>query len=248
MKLAEFAAMVPGFDALAPRDMICHLAWYLHVRGGKETFVTQDIGQCYKELDLVAPNVSQYLGRLSQEKPPTILRNKSGFRLARLIRIELDKKYALNPTTIAVSKILTDLMAQVPNLAERAFLQEALKCYTVEAFRSAIVMAWNLAYDHLMRWILADPKRLNAFNSALAKRFPKKGQFSKSEDFEDIKEFDMVELCGTAGLLGSNTVKILKEKLTRRNIAAHPSNVVVTEHQTNDVITDLVNNVVLVLK
>jgi hypothetical protein len=58
----------------------------------------------------------------------------------------------------------------------------------------------------------------------------------------------VVESCGTAGLVSSNVVKILREKLAKRNMAAHPSAVVIIESQANDVITDLVNNVVLTLK
>jgi hypothetical protein len=37
-------------------------------------------------------------------------------------------------------------------------------------------------------------------------------------------------------------------KLERRNIAAHPSQVVIVQHQADDLITDLVNNVVLALR
>jgi hypothetical protein len=35
----------------------------------------------------------------------------------------------------------------------------------------------------------------------------------------------------------------LREKLKRRNAAAHPSLVVITQAQADDVVTDLVNNV-----
>jgi hypothetical protein len=64
---------------------------------------------------------------------------------------------------------------------------------------------------------------------------------------ENIKEFDVIESCGTARLISSNLVRILKEKLSRRNMAAHPSSVVVLEPQANDTITDLVKNVVLAI-
>jgi hypothetical protein len=249
VKLAEFAEMVPGFDSLAPRDMICHFGWYLHVQGGKQTFVTQDIGRCYKELDMVAPNISQYLTRLVEIKPPDVMRNKTGFKLARPVRIDLDRKYTDHPTTVTVSKVLAELPAKVPDLAERAFLEEAIKCYKARAYRATVVMVWNLAYDHLMHWILADPNKLAALNAALAKRFQKRPPtVAKLQDFEDIKEFDVVEVCGTAEVLGSNTVRILKDKLTKRNMSGHPSTVVVTQHQADDAITDLVNNVVLQLK
>jgi hypothetical protein len=42
--------------------------------------------------------------------------------------------------------------------------------------------------------------------------------------------------------------EVLREKLDRRNIAAHPSSVVVQQSQADEVIIDLVNNVVLRLK
>ena len=110
-------------------------------------------------------------------------------------------------------------------------------------------MTWNLAYDHLIHWIFTDSARVTALNAAFAKRFQKKlPTVAVSQDIEDVKEFDVVESCGTAGLVSSNVLKILKEKLTKRNMAAHPSAVVVIEPQANDVITDLVNNVVLALK
>jgi hypothetical protein len=74
----------------------------------------------------------------------------------------------------AINKILTDLPAKVPNVVERAFLREALKCCRIEAYRACIVMTWNLAYAHLLDWILKDANRLAAFNATIAKRYPKK--------------------------------------------------------------------------
>jgi hypothetical protein len=45
----------------------------------------------------------------------------------------------------------------------------------------------------------------------------------------------------------SNIFKILKEKLDRRNIVAHSSNALVVQSRADDVVTDLINNVVLAL-
>jgi hypothetical protein len=180
---------------------------------------------------------------------PSLIRSKGKYKLHRRDMTELDALYAAHPTTIAASKLLIDLPAKVPDLTERAFLEEAINCYKVKAYRAAIVMTWSLAYDHLIRWIFTDPARVAALNIAFAKRFQKKPPaVASSHDLEDIKEFDVVESCGTGGLVSSNVVKILREKLTKRNMAAHPSAVVVIESQANDVITDLVNNVVLALK
>jgi len=45
----------------------------------------------------------------------------------------------------------------------------------------------------------------------------------------------------------SNIFKILKEKLDRRNIVAHPSIVLVVQSQADDVVADQINNVTLAL-
>jgi hypothetical protein len=249
MELAEFASMVPGFDGMGDREKVRHFGWCLHSHCKMQVFATGDVRKCFEELRLVPPNVSLHLIRMADAKPPSLIGSKGKYKLHRREMTELDGRYAAHPTTIAASKLLTDLPAKVPDLAERAFLEEAINCYKVRAYRAAIVMTWNLAYDHLIRWIFTDPARVAALNVAFAKRFQKKPHtVVLSQDLEDIKEFDVIESCGTAGLVSSNAVKILREKLTKRNMAAHPSGVVVIEPQANDVITDLVNNVVLALK
>src|SRR5260370_17888820 len=128
-----------------------------------------------------------------------------------------------------------------------------MTCYNSRAFRAAIVMVWNLAYDHLLHWILADSGRLAAFQAHIAGRVgPKKAAaitITKREDFEDLKESETLDICGTAGLFSSdNTKKILEIQLTKRNLAAHPSLVVIAGPQAEDPISSLINNVVLVLK
>jgi hypothetical protein len=249
MELSEFASVVPGFDGLQDREKIRHFAWYLHIHRGMAVFATGDLRRCFEELRLLPPNVSQHLTRMAEAKPPSLIRSKEKYKLHRREMSELDGRYAAHPTTIAASKLLTDLPDKLPDLSERIFLEEAINCYKVRAYRAAIVMTWNLTYDHLIRWVFIDPARVMALNGAFAKRFQKKSPtVAIPRDLEDIKEFDVVESCGTAGLISSNVVRILKEKLTKRNMSAHPSAVVVNEPQANDVITDLVNNVVLALK
>ena len=67
------------------------------------------------------------------------------------------------------------------------------------------------------------------------------------ELLDELKELQVIEICNSANLINSNIFKILKEKLDKRNIAAHPSTVVVVQSQADDVVTDLINNVVLAL-
>jgi hypothetical protein len=73
------------------------------------------------------------------------------------------------------------------------------------------------------------------------------GPPESSRELGTLEESDIIDICRTGRLFPKNLADILREKLTRRNIAAHPSSVVVTQGQADDTITDLVNNVVLVL-
>lgn len=249
MLLTDFVGQVDGFDTLSPKDKIKLFGWYLHVHKSLASFDNDAIRACFKHLHLTSPDVSVYLPRMASAKPPELLKERSRYRLARNVRSELDKRYGVNQTVIQVSKLLSDLPDRVPDVAERAFLREALACYRAEAFRACVVMSWNLAFDHLLRWILGDATRLSDFNAAIVRRFPKKIGISIAsiEHFEELKEAEVVEICQTASLISKNTTEILREKLKRRNMAAHPSQVTILQSQADDVITDLVNNVVLVL-
>ncbi len=69
---------------------------------------------------------------------------------------------AKRPAAIETERLLLDLPSSVPDVAEREYLDEALKCYKAGALRAAIVMCWNLAYDHLLTYVLE--RRLTDFN------------------------------------------------------------------------------------
>jgi len=249
MELSDFASSVRGFDGMGGREKARHVAWYLHTYHNVQVFATGDIRKCFEELRLVPPDVSLHLRRMAEAKLPGLIQSNGKYKLDRRDMTHLDGLYGAHPTTIAASKLLTDLSATVPDLAERAFLEEAINCYKVKAHRAAIAMTWNPAYDHLIHWIFKDPARVSALNVAFSERVQKNPHRARApQDLEDIKEFDLVESCGTAAPISSNVIKILKEKLTKRNMAAHPTIVVMIEAQVNDAITGLVNNVVPALR
>ncbi len=250
MDLRDLVEQVEAFDALPPREKIRLFAWHLHTNNGKELFDNASIRACYDELHLASPNVAMYLPRFAESRPPDLIKIKGGYKLERSVRAALDAKYGVHQSVVQVSKLLADLPGKVPDLAEKSFLAEAMKCYRVDAYRACVVMTWNLAYSHLLLWILAENTRLNDFNSAIPRRFPKKPPITigKYDEFDELKESEVIEICNTAGLVNGNIIRILKEKLGKRNTAAHQASVVVVQSQADDVVTDLVNNVVLALK
>ena len=105
-------------------------------------------------------------------------------------------------------------------------------------------MAWNLAYNHVLDYIL-EPARLAKFNAQRAKAFAKDKEVTKRSDFEDYKESRVLEIARGADILSAGTYKVLNEKLGKRNTAAHPSLIVVGNVTAEEVIHDLVENVIL---
>lgn len=249
MAIADFSKAVSGLAAMSHSEKIKHFGWYLHSEKKKDEFKVSDIRECYSSLHFDPPaNLSRSIEALAEKKPPELLKKSGGlFRLHANVRTALDAKYGEHETVITVSKLLSDLPGKVADEGERLFLAEALRCYRIQAFRAAIVMTWNVAYDHLLRWIMADSKRLSDFNTAIGKRYSKKVWIviARRDDFEDLTEFEAIEVCGTASLFSDNLKKILHAKLVNRNMAAHPSIIEITRAQADDTITDLVNNIVL---
>jgi hypothetical protein len=250
MTLTEFAGIVPDFNNLTPRDLICHFAWFLHVHKSKENVGYADVRACFRELYLKEVDVTTYLPQMANKREPDLIRHKGGYRLEGRLRRTLDAKFGQEASVVVITKMLADLPDKLGTVEEREFLTEALKCYRVAAYRSAIVMTWNLAFDHLLRWIVQDAGRLVSFNQAIGTKYPKRSGFQVSqqiETFEEFTEAETIELCRTGRLISKNIIEILREKLKRRNAAAHPSQVVITQMQADDVISDLVNNVILSL-
>jgi hypothetical protein len=63
-----------------------------------------------------------------------------------------------------------------------------------------------------------------------------------------LPAWQILQVCKSANIITGSLHKILKEKLDRRNVAAHPSQVVVSQLTAEDFIKDVVENVVLSLK
>jgi hypothetical protein len=249
MTLEEFAQQVQGLSSMSHAERIKHLAWFLSAKGQRERFETADIRRCYAQLHYDLPgNLSQSILQLTDKRPPVLLKDKGGFRLHASVREKFDAKYALRPIQVAVPAMLQSLIGKVSDEAERLFLKETVACYGSQAFRATVVMAWNLAYSHLLNHIL--DKHLVAFNAAIVAKFPKRANVAavKKDDFlDEFGEFEVIEVASKAGIVPDNMKGILKEKLAKRNRAAHPSALIFDASQAEEAITDLVNNVILKL-
>ena len=124
-------------------------------------------------------------------------------------------------------------------------MDEAIVCFRNGAFRAAVVMTWNVAYDHLCQYVLTH--RLSDFNAQLPLTYPKADikSISRRDDFTELKESQVLQVCRSSNIISGSVHSVAKEKLVRRNIAAHPSGVSTLPETAEEFIKDIIENFVL---
>lgn len=250
--LKSVVAGIPGFGTWSVNDKILFFAWFFQRHGNRERFKPSEIKGCFDSLHIKAPtSIGAYFKPLVENRKPKLLKDSRGYRLEGSIFEALDAKYGSRASTIAIIETLANLPSRVVGVDERDYLNEALTCFKNGAFRAAIVMTWNLAYDHFLRWLLADASRLAAFNAQLPKVAPEAkllSGVSGVDDFGFIKEDKVLLVAKSARVIDGNLQRAMQQKLGLRNSVAHPSSLVITQLTAEEAIQNLIDNVVLKLK
>ena len=144
----------------------------------------------------------------------------------------------------AAVQIATDFRADLPKIKDedtRSFVEEAIKCYEAELYRSAIVMSWIGAVAVLHSYIYT--KHLKAFN-AEAKRVDTKWKEAKTkDDLGRMKESHFLDRIATLSLIGDDVKKALKNCLDLRNSCSHPNSLQISANTAAHHIEILLLNV-----
>jgi hypothetical protein len=132
-----------------------------------------------------------------------------------------------------VSTRLRVFSSSAQNLSDqqRRLAEETVRCLQVGAYRSAMVMGWNLVYDILRSWIVVDSQRLATFNTNLTVVNSGRSPIAKYEDFifgdNPPSESDVLKACrgenGQNVILPFGIVGDFQQGLRRRNDYAHPN-------------------------
>lgn len=240
-----FASRFPDLSSWTATRQIDYLSYYLLTQPDSECITAADIEKCFELLDLRPYSRTKvYLSEETKKKGGQYVKHAKGYRLERgaydAIRLEVDAE----PRRVHVAKQLMDLIPKMKDSQERAFLEEAIRCYRVEAYRAAIVMIWVLTMDHLQKYTYGN--KLAEFNAAIAAHSDKKMQPIVSyDDFSELKESRVIELLRSAGIISNDIRKVLDEKLGIRNSAGHPSGISFSDHKTTEFALDLIENVLL---
>jgi hypothetical protein len=233
------------FSAWPVTRQVDYLAYFLLSLEGAESVTVKQIEDCLALLDMRPyTRLQPYLSEQVKAKGGRYVKHSKGYRLERSASDEIRAAVDAEPKRVLVDKHLSDLVPKVKDSQEREFLEEAIRCFRVEAYRATIVMVWVLTIDHLQKYIFGG--HLAEFNTAIAKHSDKKMQpIVAYDDFSELQEKRVIELMRSAGVISNDVRKILDEKLGIRNSAGHPSGIKFSGHKTTEFALDLIENVLL---
>jgi len=241
---SRFFNAIPNSKAQPIASLVGYFVYYLTVEQGAADVTPAQVGQCFTDCDLTIPGrLRTYLSEGVSSKPQRYVRTKNGYRLQRHFAHQMSGKLGANRIVAQTSADLRDLEGLFADGDTKVFLREVIDCFEAGANRAAVIMAWVLTFDHFLNYVFAN--KLAEFNAALAMNPDKKVKaVTVIEDFEDLREARIIELCRSAGIITNGVRKILDDALGTRNSAAHPSNVKIARSKAISVIEDLVTNVI----
>ena len=242
----EYIDKIEGFSKKPFVDQTKYLA-YCYVKSTKDKlFSPKNISDFFEIADLQKPkNISDIFLKLSDPKRKNQIFIKKGdvYSFERTAFNEIETEFGKEGPSRKISATLRKLVSKIIDKQESDFLEEAITCFEVGAYRASIVLSWALTIFHLQNYIFNN--KLAEFNASLVRQNLKLKKIMKFDDFSDIKESKFIEVCRSAKLISNDVRKILDEKLGTRNTYAHPNEIKVSESKATSFTEDLVENVIL---
>lgn len=244
MSVDRFFNAIPDAADQSDREITSYFVYYLTVENGVPDVTTELVARCFTDCHLSVPKrLRSYLSEGVTKKPQRYTRTGAGYRLQRHFSEVLSTKLGDRRAIVQTSVELRALEFGFSDGPIKTYLGEAIDCFEAGANRGAVIMTWVLAMEHFLNFVFT--KKLPEFNAALKVQPDKKVKEVKSiEDFQDIREKKIIELCRTADIITNDVRKILDDCLGVRNSAAHPSDVKIGRSKVISVIEDLVSNVI----
>ncbi len=118
---------------------------------------------------------------------------------------------------------LTKLGDSISDKNEKEYFYEAVNCFSVNAYRSCIIMIWIITMTKLFNKIEAIGLNVfaDAYNNKVKPRTPLK--LNSKEDLYYINEATLIETCQDLRFYDKHIKELLLEKLKLRNKCAHPA-------------------------
>lgn len=188
-------------------------------------------------------NVSRLREALKKDRR-TVSNGAGNFRLNVKAIADLELQYLQFSGKAPARKLATDLralMSGIKSAETRAFVEEAIKCYEYELYRSAVVMSWLAAVAVLHHEVLT--KHLKEFNAEASKVDSKWKTAKTADDLGKMQEGQFLDRLVAISVIGKNVKTELKGCLDRRNACGHPNSYAIQKNTTAHHIETLIENV-----
>jgi hypothetical protein len=243
--LEAYIEGIVGFDELEASQKIPFFAHFVLEYTEQDYFTPADVNACFSVLHIKPySNIPAFVSKKAKGKKQIFVTKSHGYKIERKLLKEIQSKIPTSTSIQATKSCLREHVNEGLPEFSKAFLEEAISCFEYKLYRSSVVMVWLFAIDHMFEYIIR--YKLTEFNSAYAKDSANKKslQIKDKDDFSEIGEKKIIELCRAANIISNDVRKILEQKLDIRNTYAHPANIKITETKCSDFITDLLDNVV----
>jgi hypothetical protein len=127
----------------------------------------------------------------------------------------------ISPAAVQVATDLRGLLTKVRDEGTRLFVEEAVQCYELELYRSAVVMSW-LAAVHVLKHEVHQ-RHLAAFNVEAARVDIRWRPAKTTDDIGRMNEADFLDRIAAISLVGKNVKEELQKCLKLRNGCGHPN-------------------------
>lgn len=134
------------------------------------------------------------------------------------------RSLGVSQTPHSISQIRHDLRIELNKISDpciKAFVEEAIRCFELDLYRSAVVMSWVAAVAVLQNTVIAS--KLVEFNAEAARIDPKWKAAKTTDDLGRMKEQDFLDRLVAISVLGKNVKQQLSGCLTLRNGCGHPN-------------------------
>ena len=124
----------------------------------------------------------------------------------------------------------------------RNFVDEAIRCFEIKAFRAAVVLTWVGAVSVLQSYVVKNC--LAQFNAEALRRNPKWKLAQNADQLGRMQESEFLDVLEAIAVLGNNVKQELQNLcLKLRNGCGHPNSMLVEEHRVASHIEMLALNV-----
>lgn len=193
---------------------------------------------------LASKNVSDILADASRSGG-LVARLTDGWELQQpgISRVR-DLAHAVNVNLVVThsSHSLRGHADSISDALTKSFVIEAITCFEIHQYRSAVVFSWAGAIALIHRHVF-DTKLLE-FNTEASRRDSKWKTAKQQDDLGRMKEHEFLDVCESIGVLGKNVKQHLQNLcLALRNACGHPNSLKIAENNVAAHIETLITNV-----